>query len=520
MIRKPLILIIMDGWGLNPKKFGNAIALADTPNFDRLKADYPYTTLKAAGIAVGLPPNEMGNSETGHLNIGAGRIVIQDQVRIDKAINNKSFYENKAFLKAIQNVKKNKSTLHIMGLLQDQGVHAHQNHLFALLKLAARQKLTDVMIHVFTDGRDTGPMSAKRYIKQLNDQIKKNKVGKIATVIGRYYSMDRDTRWDRIELAYNGLVKAEGKRAKTAVKGIDDAYKAGETDEFMKPIIVGDFTGTKNQRFLGTKNQRFLGIKDNDSVIFFNYRLDRARQLTHAFTDKVFKRFKRKKVNTCFVCMTRYYPDVKALIAFEPANMRNILGEVLSKKGLKQLRMAETEKYAHVTFFFNGLIEKPFKGEDGILVPSPRIATYDLKPEMSAYEMTERVLKEIAANKYDVIIINYANGDMIGHTGKLEAAIIAVETVDECVGRVVKAILAKEGIALVTADHGNADEMMDPRTKQPITSHTTNPVPFILVSEKRYRLKKGILADIAPTMLELLNIKKPKEMTGESLIRK
>lgn len=499
---RPLILIIMDGWGIRAAKEGNAVALAHTPNFDRLKKEYPYTELHASGESVGLLKGMMGNSETGHMNIGAGRIVPEDIVRINSTIKDNTFFKNPAFLKAVNNAKKNKSTLHLMGLLSDAGVHSYDSHLHALLQLAAKHKLKDVNIHCFTDGRDTPMQAAERYIKRLQEKIKKYKTGKIATIIGRYFAMDRDSRWKRTAIAYNALTKAKGTKAENAIKGLKKAYKEGQTDEFIKPIII----------------KGFRGIKNNDSVIFFNFRSDRPRQLTKAFIEPRFRKFKRKKLKLVFVAMTEYYKAIPALVAFKQLKLKNILGEVLSKNGLRQLRIAETEKYAHVTFFFNAMREKPFPKEDRILIQSPKVSTYDLKPQMSAYEITDAVLKAIKSKKYSFILLNFANLDMVGHTGNLEAAVMAVKTVDECVGRVVKAMQQQHGIAIVTADHGNAEQMIDLKTKQPISIHTTNPVPFILISDKHYSLREGILADIAPTILKLLRIPKPKEMKGKSLI--
>ena len=494
---KPLILIILDGWGIRKQKKGNAIKLGKTPNFDMLKKKYPYTQLKASGKAVGLLQEMMGNSETGHLNLGAGRIVVQDIKRISDSIKNKSFFKNKSLLKAVNNAKKNNSTLHIMGLLSPAGVHAYIPHLYALIKLASQHKLKKVMIHVFTDGRDTPIKSAKGFVRDLLKQIKKYKTGKIATITGRYYAMDRDNRWDRTKTAYDALANRKGTRVRSALKGIDMAYKKGETDEFIRPLIIDDFNG----------------INDKDSVIFFNYRTDRPRQLTKAFIESGFKKFKRKKLNVVFACMTEYYKGTPN-IAFDTLAVKNNLGKIISRKGLRQLRIAETEKYAHVTFFFNSQIEKPFKKEDRIMVPSPKVATYDLKPEMSAYKIKNKVINEINKDKYDVIILNFANADMVGHTGRIKPTIKAVETVDKCLGKVVGEILSKNGAALIIADHGNAEDM----TGKELSTHTTNPVPCILVSGRKCRLKKGILADIAPTMLSLLNIQKPKEMTGKNLI--
>jgi 2,3-bisphosphoglycerate-independent phosphoglycerate mutase len=507
-MKSPLILIIRDGWGINPKKEGNAILLGKTPNTNRYEKEYPHCVLKCHGEYVGLPAGNQGNSEVGHLNIGAGRVVYQSLTRIDKSIEDGSFFRNNAFLKAIKNCKKKKSRLHIMGLIQDQGVHAVTRHGIALLELAKKEGLEDVYVHAFTDGRDTPPQSAENYLRQLQDAINNLGIGRVASVMGRYYSMDRDNRWDRTELAYNALVKGEGRKVKSWKEAIEDAYSRKETDEFIKPRVID-----------------FDGIKDKDSVIFFNYRLDRARQLTHAFTDKEFSNFKREKRDVFYVAFTDYYDKMNAEIAFPPITNKNLLGEVLSRKGLYQLRAAETEKYAHVTFFFNGQNETPFKNEIRVLINSPKVATYDLKPEMSAYEVTEAVIDKINEDKYDVIIINFANGDMVGHTGVLKAAIKAVETVDLCIGKIVDlAVKEKKGIVIITADHGNCEEMIDYVTGKAKTAHTTNDVPFIVVSDdkklKDVKLRNGILADIAPTMLEILDIKKPKEMTGESLIAK
>jgi 2,3-bisphosphoglycerate-independent phosphoglycerate mutase len=507
-MKSPLILIIRDGWGINPKKDGNAVLLAKVPNTDRLEKDYPHCALKCHGEYVGLPAGNQGNSEVGHLNIGAGRVVYQSLTRIDKSIEDRSFFRNSAFLKAIQNCKKNKSALHIMGLIQDQGVHAVTRHCIALLELAKKEGLEDVYVHAFTDGRDTPPKSAEDYLKQLQDAINSLGIGRVASVIGRYYAMDRDNRWDRIELAYNALVKGEGKKVKSWKQAIEDAYSKKETDEFIKPRLI-----------------EFEGIKDRDSVIFFNYRLDRARQLTHAIVDKDFDKFKREKRDILYVAFTDYYSKMDAEIAFPQISNKNLLGEVLSKNNLHQLRIAETEKYAHVTFFFNGQDEAPFRNEVRVLINSPKVATYDLKPEMSAYEVTEALIDKINEDKYDVIILNFANGDMVGHTGILKAAVKAVEAVDICLGKIVELVVKKKkGTVLITADHGNCEEMVDYVTGKTKTAHTTNDVPFILVSEdkklKNAKLRDGILADIAPTILDILGIKKPKEMTGKSLIVK
>ncbi|MCD6145540.1 MAG: 2,3-bisphosphoglycerate-independent phosphoglycerate mutase [Methanosarcinales archaeon] len=488
-----LILTILDGFGLNESPDGNAIAHADTPNLDILRKRCPTCTLSAAGEAVGLPDGQMGNSEVGHLNIGAGRIVYQDLTRINRAISDKTFFRNPILQKAIEHAKMHNSCLHLMGLLSDGGVHSHLSHLLALLKFASANHVR-TRIHAFLDGRDVPPRSALEYIKALDRY-------QIGTVAGRYYAMDRDNRWDRTEKAYRALVNGEGVSAESASDAVRKGYARGETDEFILPTIV---------------RSDYIPISDDDSVIFFNFRPDRARQITRAFVDSDFSHFERQKLNNLyFVCMTEYDSTINAHVAYAPEHLTNTLGEVLSKHGLRQLRIAETEKYAHVTFFFNGGVETPNTGEDRLLIPSPKVATYDLKPEMSAYELTDAVIERIKS--YDVIILNYANCDMVGHTGVFDAAVKAVETVDTCVGRVIDAVQRIGGSAIITADHGNAEEMID-EDGTPHTAHTTNPVPLILVTDQNVGLRNGKLADIAPTMLEILGIPKPAEMTGESLI--
>ncbi len=493
---RPVVLLIRDGWGRSNRKKGNAILMAKTPNTDKLMKSFPRTVLKASGKYVGLPDGNQGNSEVGHLNIGSGRVVYQSLVRIDNSIRDGSFFRNEALSNAMKNVNKHNSALHIMGLVQDEGVHAHSRHLYALLKLAKNHNVKNVFIHLFSDGRDTPPKSALKFLREIEKEMKKHG-GRIGTVMGRYYSMDRDNRWDRTEKAYNALVRAEGFKARTAEEAISLAYKRGESDEFIKPTII----------------EGFERIRDNDSVIFFNYRLDRARQLTHLFLDKKSREFRNRKLKIFFACMTEYYNGLKN-VAFEPLETKNNLGEILSRNRLKQLRISETEKYAQVTFFFNSQIEKRNKLEDRVLIPSPKVATYDMKPEMSAYKVTEKAIGLLP--KYDVIIMNLANCDMVGHTGKLKAAIKAVEAVDDCVGKIAEEVLKMDGVLLVTADHGNAEQMLG-RTQ---TSHTNNDVDFIFVSRelKKARLRKGSLADIAPTILKLLNIRKPNEMTGKSLL--
>jgi 2,3-bisphosphoglycerate-independent phosphoglycerate mutase len=503
-MKGPLVLIIRDGWGISPEKEGNVTKLARLPNTNSYEKEYPHSVLKCHGEYVGLPAGIQGNSEVGHLNMGAGRIVYQSLTRIDKEIKEGRFFKNTAFLKAVENCKKRDSTLHLMGLVQDQGVHAITEHCIALLELAKKEKIKKVLVHVFTDGRDTPPKSTLTYIKHLQDAIDRIGIGRIATVMGRYYAMDRDNRWERTELAYNALAKGIGTEATGWKEAIEDAYAHNETDEFIKPRIID-----------------FSGVEDGDSIIFFNYRLDRARQITHAFTEEKFDHFQREMRKVVYVAFTNYYDNMKALIAFSPISNKNILGEVLSAHHVKQLRIAETEKYAHVTYFFNSQQEEPFENEKRIIIASPKVATYDLKPEMSAYEVTDTVLEEIRGDKHDVVIMNFANGDMVGHTGYLEAAIKAVEAVDECVGKIVSLVLEKSGIVIITGDHGNCEEMINHKTGEVRTAHTINDVPFILISKdlKNAKLNNGTLADVAPTMLDILGIKKPKEMTGKSLIK-
>jgi len=490
-----LLLIILDGWGYTHKKIGNAIYYARTPNMDKYMRKYPSSFLKTSGLAVGLPPGQMGNSEVGHINIGAGRIVYQDSMKILKAIEDGSFFNNDALKKAMEIGKRSK--LHVMGLIGNGGVHSMMEHLYAILKMAKEKGVKDVAIHCFLDGRDTPPRSALQHINELEKKLKEIGIGHIASMVGRYYAMDRDNRWERTEMAYDMLVLGKGRKAENPEEAIKIAYENGESDEFVKPTVITNDI-----------------IRDGDAVIFFNFRPDRARQLSHAFVDENFDKFKRKKVDIYFVALTEYFDGINS--AFKEEKIVNTFGEVISKHGLKQLRIAETEKYAHVTFFFNGGREKPFKGEERRLIPSPKVATYDKKPEMSAYEITSELIKSIESNEYDVIIVNYANPDMVGHTGVWNAVIKAVEVVDECVGRVIEHVIKNKGVAIITADHGNAEEMID-ENGNPKTAHTTNPVPFILIG-KHAILRDGNLGDIAPTMLHILGIKKPREMTGESLI--
>jgi 2,3-bisphosphoglycerate-independent phosphoglycerate mutase len=500
-------LIILDGWGIGPDYEGNAIKRAKTPNFDILMKRYPNTTLSTSGYDVGLPKGQMGNSEVGHLNIGAGRIVYQDLTRITMSIENGEFDENESLLNAINYAKNNNSTLHLIGLLSDGGVHSHNAHLYSLIELAKKNDLKNVEIHCITDGRDVSPTSSPNYIKELMKKIKKIGVGHISTIMGRYYAMDRNRQWDRVELAYNALTKGLGEKFKDPVEAIKTSYLNGVTDEFIKPLVIEKENGE-----LGT-------VKNNDAIIFFNFRPDRAREITRALVDDDFPYFDRKKVNVKYVCMTMYDKTIENVeIAYKPNFVQKTLGEYLSSLDIKQLRAAETEKYAHVTYFLNGEIEEPFKNEVRILIPSPDVPTYDLKPEMSAFELKKMIMDQLEKDIYQVLIINFANPDMVGHTGDIEAAIKAVEAVDKCLGEIVNYIIRVEGTALITSDHGNCEEMFDIETFDRITSHSTNRVPFIVVDNKKLRLREGILADVAPTMLELMGIEKPIEMTGNSLI--
>lgn len=506
---RPLALIILDGWGLGRKKIGNAIYQAHTPFYDELLERYPFASLKASGEDVGLPAGQMGNSEVGHLNMGAGRIVYQELTRISKSIENGLFFCNSTLLSAMEHVKEHGSALHLLGLVSDGGVHSHINHLFALLEMAKREHVDKVYIHAILDGRDVGPASADQFLTALEDKVRELQLGRVATVSGRYYTMDRDRRWERVESGYRAMVHGTGEMAATSLHALESAYQRGETDEFVRPTVILDAT------------KPVATIKPPDAVIFFNFRPDRARQITRALTDPEFSGFERggPPPYPYFVSMTQYDETIRVPVAFPPEHPTNTLGEVLAQAGLTQLRIAETEKYAHVTFFFSGGEEKPFRGEERILIPSPRVPTYNLKPEMSAPEVTEAVLEQIHKGRFDFIVLNYANSDMVGHTGVLEAAVQAVETVDRCVRRVVDAILEKGGIALVTSDHGNAEQMTAGRTHRPFTAHTPNPVPFIFASGTPFRLhKRGILADVAPTILELLDMAKPPEMTGKSLL--
>ncbi len=507
---KPLILMILDGWGLSPHRENNAIALANPPVMSRLCREYPFTELQASGMAVGLPDGQMGNSEVGHLNIGAGRIVYQELTRITKAITDGSFYRNPVLLDCLEKTRASGGRIHLAGLVSDGGVHSHNTHLYALLQLARQEGIKEVFVHCFLDGRDTPPKSAAEYISALEEEMQKIGVGRIATIMGRYYAMDRDNRWERVEKAYNAMALGEGNRSDSALEAIEESYDQGINDEFVIPSVVCDQNGP-----VGT-------IRDGDGFIFFNFRSDRAREITRAFTDSVFTGFSpefRPKL-TSFVCMTEYDETFGLPVAFAPEELKNILGEVISKAGLHQLRIAETEKYAHVTFFFNGGNETPFPGEERLLVPSPKeVATYDLKPEMSVFQVTAELVGRLEEKRFDFIVLNFANPDMVGHTGFLEAVMKAISAVDECVGVVVDKVLSLGGSLLITADHGNAESMVD-ENGQPYTAHTCNPVPLVLVGDagRGLHLHSGVLADIAPTVLEILGIPKPAEMTGSSLL--
>jgi 2,3-bisphosphoglycerate-independent phosphoglycerate mutase len=511
MKNKLVSLIILDGFGVNPKEEGNAIKAAYKPNIDRYFAEYPNTVINASGMDVGLPKGQMGNSEVGHTNIGAGRIVYQELTRITKSIEDGDFFEKKEFLDAIENCKKNNTKLHLFGLLSDGGVHSHNTHLYALIELARRQGLKDVYIHCFFDGRDVAPDSAKGFVEELESKLAEIGTGRIASVMGRYYAMDRDKRWDRVNLAYDAMVLGKGIYFESAVEAVSESYAKEEFDEFVKPSVI-----TENGKPVAV-------IEKNDSVIFFNFRPDRAREITRTFTDVDFDGFNRANgyFPVHFVCMTQYDKTIEnAVVAFKPESLTNTFGEYISKLGYKQLRIAETEKYAHVTFFFNGGVETVYPGEDRALIPSPKVATYDLKPEMSAYEVTDEVVKRINSKEYDVIILNYANPDMVGHTGYMDAAKAAIEAVDKCLGRVVDAIREQGGVALITADHGNAEQMIDYETGGPFTAHTTNIVPLIAIGLGDVKLREGRLSDLTPTMLDIMGIEKPSEMTGSSLIVK
>ena len=512
MSKKPTVLMILDGYGLNDTCEANAVCEAKTPVMDQLKSQCPFVKGNASGMAVGLPEGQMGNSEVGHLNMGAGRIVYQELTRITKEIQDGDFFKNEALLAAVNNAKENNSSLHFMGLLSDGGVHSHITHLYGLLELAKRAGLEKVYVHCFLDGRDTPPASGKGYIESLQEKMKEIGVGEIGVVSGRYYAMDRDNRWDRVKMAYDALTKGEGVKGTDAAEAVQDSYDADKTDEFVLPTVIEK------------EGKPVAVVQDKDSVVFFNFRPDRAREITRAFCDDDFKGFDReKKLNLTYVCFTDYDETIQnKLVAFHKQEIKNTFGEYLAAHNMTQARIAETEKYAHVTFFFNGGVEEPNEGEERILVKSPKVATYDLKPEMSAYEVCDKLVGAIKSGEYDVIIINFANPDMVGHTGVQEAAIKAVEAVDECVGKAVAAIKEVDGVMFICADHGNAEQLVDYETGAPFTAHTTNPVPFILVNaDPSYKLREGgCLADIVPTLIELMGKEKPAEMTVKSLLVK
>ena len=510
MSKKPVVLMVLDGYGLSSNPEGNAIAMAQTPVMDKLMKECPFVEGQASGMAVGLPDGQMGNSEVGHMNIGAGRIIYQDLTRITKAIDDGDFFQNEVLLRAMENCKKNNSDLHLWGLLSDGGVHSHITHLYGLLEMAKKNGLSNVYVHAFLDGRDTPPESGKSFVEALQQKMDEIGVGKIASLSGRYYAMDRDNNWDRVEKAYNSLVKGEGVQATDAVQAMADSYANDVTDEFVLPTVI-----VENGAPLSV-------VKPNDSVIFFNFRPDRAREITRAFCDDKFTGFDRQFLPLTFVCFKDYDETIpNKLIAFQKEEITNTFGEFLAANGLKQLRLAETEKYAHVTFFFNGGVEDPNVDEFRLLVNSPKdVATYDLKPEMSAPEVGMDLVEAIKSDKYDVIVINFANPDMVGHTGVIPAAVKAVERVDELVGEAVKAVEETDGVMFICADHGNAEKMLDYETGKPHTAHTTNPVPFILVNagEGVSLREGGCLADIAPTLIDIMGLEQPKEMTGKSLI--
>ncbi len=510
-MKKTVVLMILDGYGLSGNEKGNAIRLAKTPVMDRLMKEYPFVKGSASGLDVGLPEGQMGNSEVGHLNMGAGRIVYQDLTRITKSVEDGDFFEKPELLEAINNCKKNGSDLHIYGLLSDGGVHSMNTHLYALLRLAKKEGLDRVFVHCFMDGRDTLPTSGQGFIEELSAVMKKE-TGKIATVSGRFFAMDRDNRWGRVEKAYRALTKGEGIQEEDPLEAVKKSYAKGVTDEFIEPAVI-----TENGKPVAV-------IKDNDSVIFFDFRPDRAREITRAFCMDDFDSFDRgERIKTTYVCFTEYDVTIpNKSVVFREEKIKNTLGEFLAASGKTQARLAETEKYAHVTFFFNGGVEKANPGEDRFLVPSPKVATYDLQPEMSIYEVCDRLIAVIKEKKHDLVIVNFANPDMVGHTGNIEAAVKAVEAVDGCVGKAVEAVKEAGAVMFICADHGNAEELLDLETGNPWTAHTANPVPFILVNGPwgASLREGGRLCDIAPTLLELLGMEKPEEMTGASLLKK
>lgn len=509
MSKKPVTLIILDGWGIGKDYPGNAVTLANTPNFDKLMKENPNASLDASGIAVGLPEGQMGNSEVGHTNIGSGRVVYQELPRISNAIEDGSFFEKKEFLSAIENAEKNNGKIHLMGLVSDGGVHSHINHLYGLLELMKKKTKSKVLVHAILDGRDVGPTEGKDQIQELEDKMKEIGVGKIATVSGRYYTMDRDKRWERTKLGYDAIVHGIGVESPSAVGAIESSYKVGVQDEFIMPTVIEE-----DGKAVGK-------LENGDSVIFFNFRPDRARQITRAIVDTDFDGFDRgEKVNTFYVTMTEYDKDIShVMVAYTKEAPINTLSQYVSLNGLMQLKIAETEKYAHVTFFFNGGVEEPYMNEDRVLIPSPKVATYDLQPEMSAESIKESLIDRINMDKYDLIVVNFANPDMVGHTGIIPAVVKGVETVDKCLGEVLEVLKQKGGDTLITADHGNAEKLLDDEGK-PFTAHTTNKVPLIYVGERDIKLQSGKLSDLAPTMLEFMELESPIEMTGKSLIIK
>ncbi len=508
--QRPVVLAILDGWGINPRRQGNAIAEASTPSMSGLAEQYPSTTLSISGLDVGLPEGQMGNSEVGHMHLGSGRVIYQDLTLIHRAIDDGSFFSNPVFLDAIKTIKEGAGRLHLLGLLGDGGVHAHQRHLEALIELGRQQKVGPIFIHLFLDGRDTPPASAEEFLLRFLEKLKNYPEARIATISGRYYAMDRDKRWERTEKAYVALTKGQGVQAASPLEGIRQSYQNGVTDEFVLPTVI-------------EANRPEGMIRDKDGVIFFNFRADRARQLTRALTEEGFKEFpRRRRISfSAFATMTEYDKDFGLPAAFSPRELKNILGEVISRRGIRQLRIAETEKYAHVTYFFNGGEERKFPLEDRILIPPAKdIPTYDLKPEMSAFEITAALIEQIKRQGYGLVVLNYANADMVGHTGNFKATVRACEIVDQCIGKLIKTVLASGGRAVITGDHGNAEQMLDYKTGEIHTAHTSNPVPLILVDEalKGAHLSSGSAIDVAPTILRLLDVAKPEEMTGHSLI--
>ena len=504
--QQPVVLMILDGWGISKQTEGNAIAQSSTPNMDKLLSQYTHSQLLCSGEAVGLPDGQQGNSEVGHLNLGAGRVVYQELTRINKAVREHTLQENVAFQQVMDGCIASGKPLHLMGLVSPGGVHSHSDHLYGLLELARDKNVPQVYVHCFLDGRDVGPSTGLGFVQELEDKLSELGVGKIATVSGRYYAMDRDNRWERVEKAYLAMTQGIGETAESAAKAVEQSYAKGETDEFVLPTVVQ------------TNGQPTGMIGAGDGVIFFNFRGDRAREITKAFVNKEFDGFGREYLGVNYVAMTQYEEGLDVTVAFPPQDLHNTLGQVLAANNIKQFRVAETEKYAHVTFFFNGGVEDPNPMEDRLLVPSPKVATYDLQPEMSAIAVKENLVQTIQNGDYPFLLVNFANTDMVGHTGIPEAAQKAVETVDACVGDVADAVLAAGGVLLITADHGNAEQMVDPVKGTPHTAHTANPVPFVVVSEKAYQAKDGSLQDVAPTVLKLLGIEKPADMTGNSLI--